>query len=382
MDKKELKKFINENGFFMQLDIVEKAEIDTFEGLDKNAIVVKTGKKVPSGENIVVFHGKASQKFGAGEQSRNEYKIDPKAWDVDNYKLNPQILLQHDSGNPIGKAIELLIAPKGLDVLYYIDLDTMDEKEAYKVNNGYFSALSTGHITMEYLFEHNDTGARITPEEFYSGDYLWKDYIKVVTLAELAEISVVALPSNPKALTVKNALSNFFNTLNMKVKKNEDEAENAESKTAEKAEETKDETTENVEETKETEESTDAKEGDESTEESTEEGTEKKSETTEESTENSEEEKPEEAEKAEPEEKTENKVEVKLIEPELAEKLIDALVKVAEGVDALSARVSDIESNQKAQPTKQPIATLNKVREAQAKNSPIAKALREGFWRG
>lgn len=379
MEKKELKKFINDNGFFVQLDNIERVTFDTLEGVVENANIVKTGKKIPQGENIITFHGRASQKFGVGEQSRNEYKVDPKAWVVDNYQLNPQILLQHDDNSPIGKAVEVSISPKGLDVLYFVDLKTMSDVDAYKVDNGFYSALSTGHITEDYLFEHKENGSRITPEEFYNGEYLWKDYIKVISLAELVEISVVALGSNPKTLTIKNALSNFFTNEKMKHKTNDADAENAEADKSDENTDTKDEATSASEGTEEKEGTEGKEEGKDSVkskndaenaegEEKTEEGKEDANESGDGSN----------AENAEDEET--NKVNV--MDAEATKKLLDAIMLVAEGVDALNKRVAAVENNQSSQPTKQPIATLNKVREQQAQNNPIAKAIKHGSWRG
>jgi len=231
--KKELKKFINENGFFLHLDSVH--EISRKEFLESNAL--KTNSKVPEGDNIIFFEGTASQNFEKGEVSRNEYKIDQKGWMVNSYMKNPQILLSHSPKEPTGKAVELSLDSKGMKVAYYVNLDWVDEVNARRIKGGAYSGLSTGHITHEYKYENKETGELLTPEEIEDKygldewDLMFSDaWNFVVTKAELVEISMVTLPSNPEALTVQNSLQNFYKNL-MNKKKNEIEEEKKEEDT-------------------------------------------------------------------------------------------------------------------------------------------------------
>jgi hypothetical protein len=98
LNKKTLKEQINKNGFYlkMQTNIINHDELQTLldtEFTETNA--VRTGKVAPKGENIIIFKGLASQKYGKGEKNRNGYRIEPKGWKLENYVLNPIILLQH-----------------------------------------------------------------------------------------------------------------------------------------------------------------------------------------------------------------------------------------------------------------------------------------------
>lgn len=204
MNKKELKKYINENGFFLQLDTLEKQD-NSASGEEK--------------ENIIHFKGLASQKFGKGEVSRNGYKIDPKGWDTKNYMKNAQILLSHDDGEPIGRATKITPSANGLEIEFYINLNWVrDDADKARITDGAFSALSTGHITKEYKFENKETGEVLSPEEAeekYDTDkwdlFYGDAWNFVVTKAELLEVSLVSLPSNPEALTLQNSLQSFKN---------------------------------------------------------------------------------------------------------------------------------------------------------------------------
>gem|GEM_PF-4551563 len=101
----------------------------------------------------------ASQAYKKGGKNRNGYKIDPNGWDFTNYMNNPIILLQHNaSTGGIGKAIKFDINNDGLNILFFVDLNTLDDKTRYQVENGYISAISTGHITEEDGIEDNKTG--------------------------------------------------------------------------------------------------------------------------------------------------------------------------------------------------------------------------------
>lgn len=223
--KKDLKEFINKNGFWLQINSLEKIEKNDFN-LSENSI--RTKAELPSGENIIMFRGTATQKFEKGKASRNEYKIDIKGWDWSNYLLNPTILLQHDSDMPIGKCLEIIPKQNGIDIVYFVDLKTMNEQDAHRVENGFFSALSTGHITHELKFEDPKTGKLYSKSElkkycdennldYY--DIVCNVFIPVVTKAEAVEISQVAIGSNPKALTTRNSIKNFLKN-SMKIKEN------------------------------------------------------------------------------------------------------------------------------------------------------------------
>jgi len=100
MSKKELKDYINTNGFFfhIQCDKVGQDEVKAvLTDAMKQSNLVNTGREVPQGENIVVFKGIASQNYKEGEKSRNGYKYDQNGWDFSSYLNNPIILWQHET---------------------------------------------------------------------------------------------------------------------------------------------------------------------------------------------------------------------------------------------------------------------------------------------
>lgn len=237
-EKRELKNYIQQHGgFFLHLDALEVVTRDSFEEKimeigEKNAI--KTKAKVPDGENIMIFRGLATQRFEKGKASRNGYKIDVEGWNWKNYQKNPQILLQHDYNQPIGKAVTILPQENGVEIQFYVNLDAMTPEDSVRVRDGLFAALSTGHITHEMMLEDNKTGKRLTFEEAREEgvdiwDVLWgnnESYTLVVTKAEAIEVSMVSLPSNPDALTFENTLKNHFSEAMKKFEKNaEGEAE-------------------------------------------------------------------------------------------------------------------------------------------------------------
>jgi hypothetical protein len=226
-NKKALKDFVNQNGFFVQINDVREVEKNEASLGRKDSI--KTKAKLPDGENILVFKGLASQDFGLGEESRNGYKIDVNGWDWSNYINNPVILLQHNDDAPIGKTLEISKTDKGVEILYFVNLNAMSKEDAERVRSGIISGLSTGHITKAVAFENSQTGERITEEEFYAlGSQDQALYNYVVTEAEAIEISMVSLPSNPEALTTQNSLKFYFNNrIKMNLKKNQSEADEA-----------------------------------------------------------------------------------------------------------------------------------------------------------
>jgi hypothetical protein len=99
MSKKELKNYINTNGFFfhIQCDQINTDEMQNILTDAANTKMVNTGKEVPTGENIVVFKGIASQNYAKGKKSMNGYKYDQNGWDFSSYLNNPIVLWQHDT---------------------------------------------------------------------------------------------------------------------------------------------------------------------------------------------------------------------------------------------------------------------------------------------
>jgi len=71
-DKKELKDFVNDNGFFFNMvanSIDKKKFEEALTDFSENAM--ETNIEVPTGENIMIFKGLASQSYKKGEKNRN-----------------------------------------------------------------------------------------------------------------------------------------------------------------------------------------------------------------------------------------------------------------------------------------------------------------------
>jgi len=272
-DKKELKDFVNDNGFFFNMVANSISKENMEEALDdftKNAI--ETNIDVPTGDNIMIFKWIASQAYKKGGKNRNGYKIDPNGWDFTNYLLNPIILLQHNAQTGgIGKAIKFDVNNDGLNILFFVDLNTLDDKTRYQVENGYISAISTGHITEEDGIEDNKTGKVYSIEDAMEkfwwenvwAAFMWGSdlYTYIVTKAQAIENSLVTIGSNEKAIALPNAIGKYalnrhaplINKLeemkkNAEDKKLEDVKVNEEEKVEEKVEEvTEEKTDEKVE---------------------------------------------------------------------------------------------------------------------------------------
>ena len=235
MSKKEFKNYINEKGFFVNFNAERINKNDFEESLEENA-KSKIMAKLPKWDNIVVFQGIASQNYGVGKKNRNWYKIDQSGWMFDSYKGNPIMLLQHNHEyGGIGHSLRLFLDEKGnLNNIFYVDMNTLDERTKYQVENWYITAVSTSHITHEDMIEDNKTWERYTWEEARDKDIdLWsvifgvsESHTMVVTKAEMIENSLVTIGSNEEAIVSHNSVWNYFTnkyTSNMKITKAEKE---------------------------------------------------------------------------------------------------------------------------------------------------------------
>lgn len=217
MNKKELKDYINQNGFFFHMQCDKVADYNAV--LSKNeASMTKTGKEIPEWENIVVFKWIASQNYAKGEKSRNGYKYDQDWWNFDDYFQNPIILWQHDSQYwGIGHSVWFWKDKDwNLAIMFYVDLKTLDDKSKAQVEWWYVSAISTWAIPVEQMFEENETWKMYTEQEAeekfwwenvfeaYWGN--WDILTLVVTKADMLENSLVTIWSNGWALASKNQL--------------------------------------------------------------------------------------------------------------------------------------------------------------------------------
>lgn len=195
--------------FDMQVNTIDRNAI---KNIERKETLFTNKKEIPEGENIIVFEGVFSQKYKKGEKSRNGYKYIQSGWDVSNYAELPIILWQHDDTyGGIWFAKEIYLNKQwDLSWVFFVDLNTLDEKKAYQVKNGYVTSISTWAITLEDWFEDNATWKIYTSDE--AEKKFWFDAIMdclfwvqdavltyVVTKAELIENSLVTIWSNAKA---------------------------------------------------------------------------------------------------------------------------------------------------------------------------------------
>lgn len=205
--KKELKKFINENGFFYSMTI----------DLKKNAPDAYA-TQIPEGATY--FEGVVSN----GELNRNGYIIRPQALinSLADFMLNPVILLQHETDEPIGHCLSAEARGSGSTQEVFVRGYIYDDLTEGRFGRGLFRGLSTGHIPQEVEFENSKTGQVISEEDFRK--FNWEeqmngDWIMCVTKLEWVEFSLVAIGSVRKALiTAKNSIQAFLN--NKKISEN------------------------------------------------------------------------------------------------------------------------------------------------------------------
>lgn len=197
---------------------------DYIKTLESNWTKIKTTwKMIPTKDNIIVFKWVVSQNYEKGEHSRNNYKYDQTWWEFDEYNHNPIIAWQHNYDyGAIGHAINFWLDEQwNLNSTFYVDLDTLEPRHAVQVKNWYVSGISTWAQTVEYMFEENDTGERLTEDEAVEkyGDWNvftaligWStEFITlVITKAKLMENSMVTIGSNAKAIASQNTIGDTF----------------------------------------------------------------------------------------------------------------------------------------------------------------------------
>lgn len=220
--KKELKDYVNTNGFFfhMQCNTLEPKMVN--EMLQDTTIdMIKTWVEIPTWEDVIVYQWIASQNYWVWEKSRNGYKYDQKGWDFTDYNYNPLVLFQHDTNQPIGNTISFWYDQAwNLNIMFFIYKDTLDWVDKVRVEKGLIRALSTWALTDEYMFEETETGNLITEEDaeekYGWGNlidaYMWisEFLILVITKARMLENSLVTMWSNEQALAIQNGIWQYF----------------------------------------------------------------------------------------------------------------------------------------------------------------------------
>ena len=222
MDKKQMKNFVNENGFFTQIPIT------LFDEKSINALEDRIKNKVP--EDAFLWGGVASTET----KNLNGYGIRLNAWKsaISDYMKNPIILLQHKDEQALGLTLQAKVTDKALEVLGYI---RRQADQAYAVGNieaGVYGMLSTGHYTLDFEWEHKD-GTVKTREEFQEliqengifGDWI-NDWTAWVTDLKFVEWSVVSVGANEDAFKTTNSLElaqKFYKDIIMENKPSEND---------------------------------------------------------------------------------------------------------------------------------------------------------------
>jgi len=203
---------------------------------EKATTLFKNSDWIPEWDNIKIFQWIFSQNFKKWEKSRNWYKYDQNGWLVDNYARMPLILWQHDDWYGwIWLTQELWLDTKwNLQWLFFVDLDMLEDRNRKQVEKGFVKMVSTWAITLEAMFEDNETWKRYTREEA-EDKFGWENIIKclwgmrdsiltyVVTQAELVENSLVTIWSNFWAIAKSvNTLDNEMKTIAEQIKSEHD----------------------------------------------------------------------------------------------------------------------------------------------------------------
>lgn len=144
---------------------------------------VLAGDDLPENEFIITMTSDSPDRHGT--------VVDPDTLKTDNYRKNPVLLYQHEMRSmPIGKTIDFWRESDGRSVAHVrIDGDTELERLLIKkLNKGSVNAASIGFDASEARLERMEDG-----------------YI-LIRHAELIELSIVAVGSNPDALVESREL--------------------------------------------------------------------------------------------------------------------------------------------------------------------------------
>lgn len=224
--KSDLKEFINENWFFSKsiINLVGRSDADKVLEKKRGENEVVISDKIPEWESIYIYEGIISQQYGKWENNRNWYKIDKNGWNLEEYKLNPAILLMHDSEKwVIGNMIKVGVVKEWLKGMFWIDVNNIsDEWIRNQIKTWTLKASSTWSLVSEYMFEDRETWKNYNEsdviEKYWEREVIkcfrWISdiFILNVTKSIMLETSIVSIWSNYKAVDW-NTLNRYFNSL-------------------------------------------------------------------------------------------------------------------------------------------------------------------------
>lgn len=226
-NKKELKAYINKNGFYCA------AVVDC-----ENNAPSYMKDQIP--ERGVYFKAIASN----GDLNRNGYIIRESAWKpaIEGYLAEGgRILQQHDPNEPVGKVLAAKVTKDGLVIEGYV-FDYLTKKHdsdpVGRFSTGMFGAISTGHITIAREFENIATGQILSEEEFRALDWSEQfndNWVMAVTQLDWLENSIVSIGANRRALvTAKDVVKNYIEAYSNDLDEEQDEEENEETEEEQK----------------------------------------------------------------------------------------------------------------------------------------------------
>ncbi len=141
--------------------------------------------------------------FTASTATPDRYQdiIDQASWRLDNYRMNPVVMLDHDYRveKVVGRG-EVAIVDGALDLVPTWDLESPHgPMVAGMVDRGTVSAVSVGFLPGKSV-----PRASLPKEDPRCGERGW-----VYFDCDLLEVSVVAVPANPEALAAKGAAKDW-----------------------------------------------------------------------------------------------------------------------------------------------------------------------------
>lgn len=220
--KSELKDYVHNNGYFSQAMMNKLERNDIEDMLKTNGVenAVEITNSIPQGDNIFIYNGVVSQRYGKGERNRNGYKISADWWNYNEYMYNPAILLMHDPERwVIGNMVRMRVNEDWLNAMFRVDVNNIsDTGIKNQIMTGTLKATSTGSLVEEYWYEDMDwnTMSEEKAEEKYGewelflAHYGMSDKLILnITKSTLLEVSMVTLWSNYKAVH-SDTMSNYF----------------------------------------------------------------------------------------------------------------------------------------------------------------------------
>mgnify|MGYP001167795854 CR=1 FL=1 len=158
--------------------------------------IVKRAQQDPS-------EGASKVSFVASTATPDRYGdiIDQKGWDLENYKKNPVVLLNHDSSQlPIGRGIvNVKEGQLVIDVEFDMD-DPRAAEVARKANSGFMNAVSVGFQPTKSMLRSDLS--KDSPYYGRKGQFFQS--------AELLEVSIVTIPANGEATMISQKDFDLF----------------------------------------------------------------------------------------------------------------------------------------------------------------------------